>query len=81
MDDIDLQEWEYPEPDEAPDDESPTITCPSCGQAIYEDSVRCPHCGDYVIAGAGSPLAGRPWWFVIMALAAILAVMAWIIVW
>ena len=81
MDDRDLQEWELPEPvDEAEADSSTaTIRCPGCGAAIYEESVQCPYCGDYVTPDAAVGLAGRPWWFVVMAVAAILAVMTWLL--
>jgi len=37
-----------------------TLTCPSCGLQVYEDSEKCPYCGDWII-----PLAAhshRPAW-------------------
>jgi hypothetical protein len=45
--------WDNDELDEADDfdsDDSPaeTIVCSNCGASIYEDSVRCPHCGWYL---------------------------------
>ncbi len=77
-----MEEWEYPEPDddEEADSSTATIRCPACGMEIYEESEQCPYCGDYVIAGAATGLAGRPWWFVVMAVAAIVAVMTWLLV-
>jgi predicted nucleic acid-binding Zn ribbon protein len=37
--------WE----DEYDGEESlPTIQCPYCNRAIYDDSVRCPHCENYI---------------------------------
>jgi DNA-directed RNA polymerase subunit RPC12/RpoP len=81
VDDRDLQEWELPEPDDEAEADSSTATirCPGCGAAIYEESVQCPYCGDYVTPDAAVGLAGRPWWFVVMAVAAILAVMTWLL--
>ena len=36
------------------DDESDFLPCSECGQDIYEDSVRCPHCGNYITADTRS---------------------------
>ena len=47
-----------PENEDAENDELP---CPSCGRMLYDDTDRCPHCGDWVMplaAGAG----GRGTW-------------------
>jgi len=40
------------------DETNPTIPCPYCVREIYEDSPRCPHCGQY-ISGEDAP-TGRP---------------------
>ena len=57
--------------DLAEDDETPTVACPHCGEAIYDDAPQCPHCGQYVLAGrAGS---GRTWWMIMGVLLAGLA--------
>ena len=73
-----LEEWEYPEPDDQDDDLSATLACPACSQSIYEDSVRCPHCGDYVTGSTTSVFAGRPWWYVVLALAGVAAAIVWL---
>lgn len=52
---------------DADDSWSDVVTCPSCGSDVYEDSVQCPHCGEYV-AQSTHPLAGRPWWWIILGL-------------
>lgn len=31
------------------DEENDLISCPHCRSLVYEDSVRCPECGDYLI--------------------------------
>jgi hypothetical protein len=36
--------------------------------------VRCPLCGEYLRRPSTSILVGRPWWFVLLALLGILAV-------
>jgi hypothetical protein len=74
MDHRPLEEWEYPEPDEAEDEDyAETLPCPACGTDVYEDSECCPTCGEYLdFSSAG--LAGWPWWFVALGLVGIFAV-------
>ena len=51
--------------DEAADgDEETTIPCPYCRRPIYEDSPRCPHCGNYLSAEDAAP-ARKPWWILV----------------
>jgi DNA-directed RNA polymerase subunit RPC12/RpoP len=72
------QEHEFDDlDDDAFDDEgselaSDTIRCAQCGVSIYEDAVRCPHCGWYVTPDT-SPWSGRPFWWILLALAGIAA--------
>ncbi|MFH0981666.1 MAG: hypothetical protein V2A79_09025 [Planctomycetota bacterium] len=61
----DDREWEDGEEDIdneiAHDSEADQLPCPSCGRMLYDDTDRCPHCGDWVMplaAGAG----GRGTW-------------------
>jgi hypothetical protein len=54
VDDFDLEEDGGGE-----DGEDETLDCPSCGRAVYEDTDRCPHCGDWIMPLAA---AGRPVW-------------------
>jgi hypothetical protein len=66
MTDRDYEELERDEPqqadiDELGDDGSDTLACPSCGREIYEDSDRCPYCGNWVVL-CGSAECRRPWW-------------------
>ena len=44
-DDYDEDEWAHDE-DEGEDD---LLVCPSCSQAVHEDTQQCPHCGDWII--------------------------------
>lgn len=71
-------DWESPEPDEEADEDSvETVACPDCGEQIYEEAEQCPYCGQYVTHST-SPWSGRPWWFVVLGLAGIVAVI-WIL--
>lgn len=64
-------DWDDADFDDESDDVE-TLACPACGEHIYEDAQQCPHCGDYV-AHASSTLADRPWWFVLVGVAGIIA--------
>lgn len=57
-------------------DEEPTVACPYCGELIYEDAPRCPHC-DHYISDEDRPPAGQPWWIIIGALAVMYAIYRW----
>ena len=52
-----LEDWEYPEPDDEPD-QVDTISCPHCRAEIYEDAVSCPSCGTWLDA---KDRLGRSW--------------------
>jgi hypothetical protein len=74
----DEDEWdddESPDDDfESPDDdEGATIACPYCGEAIHEDSERCPHCERY-ISTEDAPPAKKPWWLLVGAAAGLYAI-------
>ena len=34
--------------DEAEDPDDDLLSCPSCRQAVHEDTQQCPHCGDWI---------------------------------
>lgn len=60
--------------DEAGDSADPALLpCPSCHAEIHEDSVRCPHCGDYVTFNR-RPWSNKPVW--LRRLAVILVLLA-----
>ena len=58
---------------EPPDDEGVTIACPYCGEPIYEDSERCPHCERY-ISTEDAPSTKKPWWVLAGAAAGLYAI-------
>ncbi len=71
----DADDWD--DSDDVADDDDTTIPCPACGEPMFEDSPRCPACGDYVTAGGAAGL--KPAWIVLTSLVC-LAVEAWWIV-
>ena len=68
-----LEDWEYPDPEEADEEDLETLPCPACGEQIYEEASRCPYCGEYAIHGT-SVFSGRPVWYVLLALLGVVAV-------
>jgi len=68
--DDELRDDEYPE--ESDDDTTETVACPHCGAEIYEDTVRCPVCEDYITPGANAN-SQRPLWWIVLGLAGVLA--------
>jgi uncharacterized paraquat-inducible protein A len=71
----DLQDHEYPEPDDADDDASETVPCPKCGAEVYEEAEQCPRCGEYITAGS-QLWSNRSWWWIILGGLGIAAVLA-----
>jgi predicted RNA-binding Zn-ribbon protein involved in translation (DUF1610 family) len=77
-----LEDREDPEDNEEEDDDEVELgECPKCGMEIYEDAVRCPLCGEYIGRPSNSMLVGRPWWFVLLALLGVLAVLYASVMW
>jgi len=67
-----LRDDEFPDGDDH-DDLSQTLPCPECGLEVYEDAVRCPHCGNYITHDT-SVWSGRPVWWIALGLLGTLAV-------
>src|SRR5439155_23119327 len=65
---------EFPDPDE--DREDRLISCPQCRAFIYEDSEKCPACGEY-LSLEDAP-SRKPWWFVVGALICLAISLYWI---
>ena len=66
----------WDEDDETPEDD--LEKCPQCSQWIYEDSVSCPHCGNYLTDADGTA-SPKPWTFVATVILCLLLVLSWIV--
>jgi len=49
-----------------------TISCPNCGVEIYDDSEWCPACNQY-ITREKSEWVGKPLWWIVLAIAGVVA--------
>lgn len=68
------EDWQLPDyGDES--DATEMLPCPHCGAPVYEESQRCPACGDYIVFDS-SPLSGRPAWWIILGVLGVTAVIA-----
>ena len=56
-----------------------TAPCGACGAEIYDDSVQCPACGQYIFAAVGATHRW-PWWWVLAAAVALIAFVCYILV-
>lgn len=70
---------EYPDEEDLDDETSETLPCPECGAEVYEDAPRCPACGAYITPGSRSRSGPHAWWIVLGLVAAILAVLAFVL--
>ena len=75
--DDDLDDREYPDPDEGEDDGDETVPCPHCLRPVYEDAERCPSCGRYLSREDRARPARRPWWVVAGVLVCLALVASW----
>ena len=65
---------EWTEEDENEDDV--LLVCPSCRQAVHEDTQQCPYCGDWIVPEYPSDPRKRFLWVV----AAMLVILALILI-
>jgi hypothetical protein len=75
----DGEEWEDDDYDCDGNDDEPTVPCPYCRREIFEDSPRCPHCGQYISA-EDSPPGRKPWWIVVGVLLCLAAIWVWFVI-
>lgn len=73
------EDWED-DTDSSDDDSSdePTIPCPWCRRAIFEDSPRCPYCERY-LSEEDRSRPSRPAWVIATALVCLAAALWWIL--
>lgn len=69
-----LDASEYPEPEE---DDDGTAPCSHCGKDKYEESERCPYCGNYD-SREDSP-SRPPLWIVVTAILCLLVAGMWVL--
>lgn len=62
----DYADEEWVDDEDASDDD--LLSCPSCRQAVHEDTQQCPHCGDWITPVDRSAPWSRIVWVVAVAL-------------
>ena len=71
--------WDDGDPDgDGSDDDPTTITCPSCGREIFDDTPRCPACGHFILDEERRS-GGRPWWITVTAVVCLAVALWWIL--
>jgi hypothetical protein len=73
----DLEDREWPEPDDHDDDDDLTESCPFCDEPVYDDAERCPSCGNY-LSREDSPRS-RPTWVIVGFLLCFAVALLWIL--
>jgi hypothetical protein len=59
-------------------DDDETISCPHCGEPMYDDSPRCPTCGEYVTsADFQKPFPGWLMWIIVITICGLLLPTLW----
>ncbi len=71
------QDWQD-ELDEFNDEQIELLPCPSCKEMIYEESERCPKCGEWIMPQAAHAGKLSPLW-IAAALLALLGMLFWIV--
>ena len=61
--------------DEAIPDE---VSCPICGEWVYEDAEKCPHCGNWIVPSLGGARS-RPWWWIVIVIVMVLLILRFVL--
>jgi len=57
--------------DGSPDQEAPWVACPFCTRPIPEETIRCPHCREWIIDRPSNEARRSPWfWPIVIAIGA-----------
>ena len=62
--------------DDDHDPDADQLPCPSCGAMFYDDTDRCPHCGDWIMPLAASARSKSRIW-IIAAILAVIGMLIW----
>lgn len=71
FDDYADEEWVE---DDGPDEDD-LLACPSCGEAVHEDTQQCPYCNDWIVPVYPGERAKKAIWLV----AVVLVILAFLI--
>ena len=67
-------------PDPSDWNEEPAeVRCPSCGRMVFEDTPKCPHCGDWINAASDTEHRSRTFIWPIAIAVLIALVLIWIL--
>jgi predicted RNA-binding Zn-ribbon protein involved in translation (DUF1610 family) len=56
------------------DEDHVTIECPECGESVFDDAERCPHCENYIVTDRGNA-SPKPLWITLTVLLCIYAML------
>lgn len=79
FDDCDANDYDTDGHDE--DEANDVRPCPVCGAEIYEDSLRCPLCGNYITFDAAGPWSGKPFWWIALGVLGTIALIVALVTW
>ncbi len=79
-DEADLDDREFPGPEDVGDDESiETEPCPHCGKPVFEQAEVCTHCRSFISREDSLPRR-KPIWFILTVFIIVIAVVTlWVI--
>jgi hypothetical protein len=79
-DDERLDARELPDESDRDDVDDPTVDCPHCGKAMYDEADVCPHCGNFItLEDAARPNRRAPLWIMVGVVACLAVVLlVWI---
>jgi predicted nucleic acid-binding Zn ribbon protein len=77
---IDDDEWSDDEDfgNDSSDTDAGECPCPACGEPVYEDAEKCPHCGEWITSPGTAERRSRTWlWPILVTILIVLILVAW----
>jgi len=76
---LDDDEWPQENDfDDAFDEEPDEAPCPACSRMVYEDTPKCPYCGEWIAPAGSADQRSRTWLWPLVVVALILLILvAW----